>query len=335
MVEELKNTSPSGSTFRGFLAWVVGFGTCVVIAMATAAFGPSGFGFGVVIATIAFGLMVKRYRFSLRTFFVFTTVLGVWLGLKISRDRKIERAIANLTNAGGQLTIQDRAPDFPWGIWSARYDLSFYRLGKPLVGGQLADLDAFGAWSFRNLYLNSTGITDDDLKFITPLTNVWILSVANDTYSNGQPIPGRPHNQITDAGVKQLRGLRNLAGIDLNGTGVTDECVQYLCEMQKLHWINIDGTQVTGVGMARLGGLKELCMIELNGCPISADGVKELGQLTNLISIGLRNTKLTDADLDVLNTLPKIGILRLGGNKISEQAVKRFSDRHPRCTIER
>jgi hypothetical protein len=55
IAEEPSNARPPVSTFRGFLAWVVVLGTCLVIGMATLAFGPSGFGFGVVIAVLVFG----------------------------------------------------------------------------------------------------------------------------------------------------------------------------------------------------------------------------------------------------------------------------------------
>jgi hypothetical protein len=82
--EEPNDPNPTASALRGFLAWAVGLGTCLVILMATMAFGPSGFGFAVVIALCVFGLMAKRYRFSLRAFLILTTLFGIWLGLKVS-----------------------------------------------------------------------------------------------------------------------------------------------------------------------------------------------------------------------------------------------------------
>jgi hypothetical protein len=89
-----------------------------------------------------------------------------------------------------------------------------------------------------------------------------------------------------------------------------------------------------GAGMSRLGRLKELGILELNGCPISHEGVKELSRLTNVRCFGLYNSGITDADLDVLNTMPQIGVVRIAKKDVSQEAVKRFSNAHPKCTIE-
>jgi hypothetical protein len=325
----------SDSAFRGFLTWVAALGTCLVIVMATLAFGPSGFGFGAVIAILLFALMTNRYRFGLRTFFIFTTVLGVWLGLKVGRDLKLQRAITTISNAGGHLKIHDRRPNFPWGLWANRYNLDFYALSEPLTGEQLTQLEAFAPSSLSDLDLTNSGITDENLKFVASLANVEYLSLANDTYGTGERIPGRPQNHITDAGLETIRGLRQLLRIQLGGTDVTDECVKHLLEMPHLKCIYLEGTHVTGNGMAQLSALKDLGILELNGCSISADGYKELSRLTNLISLGLNNSGMTDADLDELNTLSQLGILRLRKNNVSNEAVTRFSEAHPKCIIDR
>src|SRR3954467_6584161 len=110
------------SALRNFLTATVIVGTCVVILMAMAAFGPSGFGFGLVIAILLFGFMARRYRFSLRTFLILTTLFGVWLGLKVSYGRTLQHAISTITNAGGHLAVQDRSPNFLWSIWADNYN---------------------------------------------------------------------------------------------------------------------------------------------------------------------------------------------------------------------
>ena len=155
--------SLTASNLRGFLAWAVGLGTCLVILMATMAFGPSGFGFAVVVALCVFGFMVKRYRFSLRAFLMLTTLFGVWLGLKVSYDRKLQQAVSTLTNAGGHLVVQDRSPNFPWGIWADNYNIDFYNLQRPLTVDEFSCLERFSPYSIRSLDLNNTGITDNDL----------------------------------------------------------------------------------------------------------------------------------------------------------------------------
>ena len=91
---------------------------------------------------------------------------------------------------------------------------------------------------------------------------------------------------------------------------------------------------MTGAGLSRLGGLRDLMILELNGCPISHEGITELSQLTHVTCFGLYNSGITDADLDLLNTMPQIGTIRIAKKDVSQEAVKRFSDAHPKCTIE-
>jgi hypothetical protein len=223
--------------FRSLLGWVAGLGVCAVIVMATMAYGPSGFGFGVVIAALVLMLMVRRYRFSLRTFFIFTTVLGVWLGIKVGRDVKLQRAITTIVNAGGQLKIHDRAPNFPWGMWADRYDLSCYNSNTPLSNDQVLQLGALAPSSVYHLDLTNSGIADEGIRVVGHLTGIEFLLLANQTYYDGNRIPGKPQNVITDDGVERILALKRLRGIDLSGTDITDASAVHFLEMPKLIWI--------------------------------------------------------------------------------------------------
>jgi len=317
------------------IAWMAGLGACIVVAMAGLAFGPSGFGFAVVIAAAAFLLMKTRYRFGLRTFLIGTTLCGVWLGLKVGHDQKMERATTGLMNAGARLKLHDRRPNFPWGLWAERYSLDFYGLNRALSGKEFAHFGSLPPYSFYWLNLENTGLAGDNMRLVKRFRDAEFLSLANDTYRDGGRIPGRPQNRVTDADVAKLRGLNLLRGIDLSGTDVTDACVPHLLEFPHLIWITLDGTHVTGAGLARLSRLKNFRMLELNGCPIGATGFRELSQLSNLSTIGLWNTGMTDNDLEQLDGLARLSILRVGGNIVSADAVRRFSETHPHCKIER
>ncbi|MEX2310666.1 MAG: hypothetical protein WD738_24075 [Pirellulales bacterium] len=288
-----------------------------------------------MIAIGLFLLMARRYRFSLRTLLIVTTLFGTWLGLKVGHDMKLQRAITDITNAGGHLKVHDRRPNFPWGLWAERYHLHFYALREPLTGGQLARLELFAPSSLWSLDLTNSGITDESLRFVARFANVQSLSLANDTYATGERIPGRPQNQMSDAGFAKLRGMRELRSIQLGGTDVTDECVTYLLLMPNLKCIYLDGTKITGSGISRLGTLKELWLLELNGCPISADGYKELGQLKNVRHLALCDVGMRDADLEELNKMWQLTSLFLWKSNVSEESLKRFSDEHPNCRIQR
>lgn len=52
--------------------------------------------------------------------------------------------------------------------------------------------------------------------------------------------------QVTDAGLKNLAGLKALQGLDLSYTNVTDEGLKTLGELEGLQWLNLEGTKGNG-----------------------------------------------------------------------------------------
>lgn len=317
------------------LLWVAVCGVLLVWVMLGMAFGPSAVLFGVIVSAIALALIVRRYRFGLRTFLLAVAVLGVWLGLKSSQDVRLSRALTTIENAGGQLKVYDRKPNFPWGLWRYRYRLDFYGLKQPLSANVFSQLNVLAPSSLQSLNLSNTGVTDQDLEFVAGLTDLEILLLSNETYANGEVIRDRPQNKITNAGLARLGNLTKLKGIDLSGTEVTDDGLKILARMPNLIWVYLDGTKVTGPGIAHLNSHQSLRMVELNGCELNQTGYENLIQLPNLGSLGLRNTRTTNADLHLLQENTNLGILRLKDTDVSNDAVHQFQSTHPDCKIER
>jgi hypothetical protein len=327
--------SNSGLAPHPVLTMAVGLGVVVVWAMLGMAFGPAAVLFGVIVAAIAWFLIVRRYRFSLRTFLLATTVLGVWLGLKVSHDARMDRALAGITASGGLIKVYDRSQNFPWGLWKYRYHLQFHDLREPLSTKDFSHLRAFGPASLHWLNLANTGLTDRDLEIVASLRGVEYLSLANETYANGEVIPDRPQNKITDAGLARLSGLRNLRGIDLSGAEITDDGLKILAGMPHLVWVYLDATQVKGPGLANLKTHDQLRMLELNGCELTPAAYENVIQLSNLSSLGLRNSGTTDALFALIEENANLGILRLSETQVSDEAVQRFQQSHPNCKVER
>ena len=67
---------------------------------------------------------------------------------------------------------------------------------------------------------------------------------------------------VTDAGLKELAGLTNLASLNLWNTNVTDRGLKHLSRLTALRSLNLRATKVTDAGMKELAGLKKLT--ELN-----------------------------------------------------------------------
>lgn len=299
------------------------------------AFGPSGVAFGVIACVTAVLLMVKRYRFGLRTFLVAITIVSVWLGLKVRRDMQLDEALASIKSSGGRVAIVDRQPDFPWGFWAHQYGLDYYGLSDQLSDADFRHLEKLGPTSLRSLDLANTGVTDENLRLIGRFTTLESLSLANDTYASGAVIRSKPQNHISDEGLSNLAGLSSLHGIDLRGTQITDKGLATLASLKHLQWVQLDGTKVTGSGLSSLKSLPRLSMLELNGCKLDKAAFELLGQLGELSSLGLRNTSISDDDLKLLQDSSKLSILRLGNTKVSDSALEEFQATHPKCKIER
>jgi hypothetical protein len=327
--------SPINNASQRLLILLLVAGLLLLVVLSGIAFGPSGAAFGAIACTAAITLMMRRYRFGLRTFLLLVTLLSVWLGLKVRRDAHLNQALAHIQSSGGQLEVIDRRSDFPWGLWKYRYRLGYNTLGKTLSNDDFRPFEQFVPSSFESLNLTNTGISDEGLSFIRGLTGLKVLFLPNETYASGSVIPGKPINDITSDGLKQLVDLQELIGIDLRGTGVDDEAMTTMVALQQLRWIHLDGTPVSGVTLSDLSGLPQLSSLELNGCVLDPEAYEKLGELRNLRSLGLRSTPITDADLKVLERNTSLSLLRLNDTGVSKAAVEKFKAAHPNCIIER
>jgi hypothetical protein len=68
---------------------------------------------------------------------------------------------------------------------------------------------------------------------------------------------------VTDAGLRELVGLKNLTGLNLEGLAVTDKGLQKLTVLRKLRGINARGTEVTASGAAKFRKVLPRCQVIL------------------------------------------------------------------------
>ncbi len=66
------------------------------------------------------------------------------------------------------------------------------------------------------------------------------------------------HTRITDAGLKNVEGLRELDVLDLEGAPITDTGLAHLRDLPRLRFLVLDSTRVTGAGLRHLTGLPHL-----------------------------------------------------------------------------
>ena len=140
--------------------------------------------------------------------------------------------------------------------------------------------------TLESLNIISTKFNDDWMPSLAKLTNLKALRFTN----NGK---------LTDAGMAQLAGLKNLENF------------------------SFVGTQMTGKAYAQFEGFTKLTRVSHRGSSIDDEGLRQLcDHLPNLESISLAHAKFTDAGAPHLAKLTKLKGLELGTSTATPQALK-------------
>jgi mono/diheme cytochrome c family protein len=81
---------------------------------------------------------------------------------------------------------------------------------------------------------------------------------------------------ITDAGLKVLAKMPNLARLDLRETAIGDDGVRALSGLNKLETLSLYGTRVTDAGLKTLQALPSLRRLYVGGTPVTEPGLEAL-----------------------------------------------------------
>jgi hypothetical protein len=129
-------------------------------------------------------------------------------------------------------------------------------------------------------------------------------SVTVDTKQAGKPVIAVQlfWSKVTDAGLKELAGLKRLQSLDLSGTNVTDAGLKELAVLKSLQSLDLGRTQVTDAGLKLLIVLNRLQLLNLSYTQVTDAGLKELAGLQSLKSLNLYRTKVTDCQRTGNNT---------------------------------
>ena len=143
--------------------------------------------------------------------------------------------------------------------------------------------------TLESLNIISTKFNDDWMPSLAKLTNLKALRFTN----NGK---------LTDAGMGQLAGLKNLENF------------------------SFVGTQMTGKAYAQFEGFTKLTRVSHRGSSIDDEGLRQLcDHLPNLESISLAHARFTDDGAPHLAKLTKLKGLELGTSKATPQALKHIA----------
>jgi Leucine-rich repeat (LRR) protein len=143
------------------------------------------------------------------------------------------------------------------------------------------------------------------------------------------------NRQITDAQVKELKGMTELVNLQLMGNGITDSGLQHLKGLANLRKLSLSFSQVSDTGLEHLEGLTDLTMLDLSFTQVTGAGLKHLRELTNLTELQLSMTQVTDNGLENLKGLTSLTTLGLLGTRVTDSGVAELKKSLPGCDIKR
>ena len=136
---------------------------------------------------------------------------------------------------------------------------------------------------------------------------------------------------MTDDGLKELKGFRNLKSLSLFFNGhINDAGMKHVKELPALESLVLNSTGVTDAGIAELKGLVKLKSLSATGCVGMTDKSAEtIAGFTELTDLALP-FKFTDKGVKQLAGLKKLKSLYLGGcTELTDAAMKDIADNMP------
>ena len=187
----------------------------------------------------------------------------------------------------------------------------------------------------KELMLDDSGVTDDDLQEIETLSDLTNVRLSNTKITKAtvrrlgnlsklEQID-LSNTQITDDAIASLTTLQYLFSLDLSKTSITGSELPSLKSLQRLFSLSLDHTMINDRGLEYLEPLKTLRVLSLSNTQVSDRGLELLGSRTELIGLFLDNTNVTDNGLKHLNGMSNLSSLGLSGTNVTDGGLRSLS----------
>lgn len=157
----------------------------------------------------------------------------------------------------------------------------------------------------RSLSLKRTAITDAGMEYVAKCATLEAL--------------GTPEG-IHDEGLRQVRLLKQLVSLDLNGARVTNRGLAHVAALRRLEWLGLGGTEISDEGLLHLEELTELAFLDLTGTNVGDGGMVHLRRLSKLESLYLPNG-VSDIGMRDVAKLAALRVLRASNAKITDAGL--------------
>ena len=195
---------------------------------------------------------------------------------------------------------------------NGRYRPAFFELLRKIytktdTAGSLSQLSRIAYQQFDKEYREFLVINDEDLSRLRPNTRLQVFCAA--------------HGDITDNGLKSLRGQQNLTWLDVTGCSISDNSIALFRSLSGLREVMLDGTKITDASVEVLSELANLELLDLANTKVTDQAVKSLAGKSTLTVLYLTGTAVTDQAAADLETIINLTLLELTGTNMSAEVV--------------
>ena len=164
-------------------------------------------------------------------------------------------------------------------------------------------------------------LTDDELRQLRGLDSLTALCIDHES------------SRITAAGIAHLAELPRLTHLRIRGSGIDDDALAAIAQLQRLTILNVPRGEFTGRGIDQLTALSELEMLRFHSPHIADADMPALGKLPGLKRLHLIDVPITDAGLAELAKIERLESLYIDGGQISDAAWDELFRLRPRLHV--
>jgi len=182
------------------------------------------------------------------------------------------------------------------------------------------------------------------LQSLRSLSTVWVV-VDSDGDAICRSLEGLPYlmevqikvkgnGKVGDMGLKHLakaQGLRKLAVI--SAEEVTNAGVADLAGCRNLRSVTLHNSQITDEGLGVLAQLPELYELDITGSRISDDGLRVLMRSKSLRVLDVSQTQVTDRGLGYIRDWRGLEVLEIRGARVSLASLAELKRQRPDLAV--
>jgi hypothetical protein len=204
-----------------------------------------------------------RLRFSLRTAFIATTLLCIWLGWHLQATKRQKKAVETIRAAGGWV-----AYDYAWkdGDWVR------------------------GAKSWAPQWLTNA-LGEDAFHRVVA---VHVAALFHSGYEDGRSYIGPdPDAVVPDELWQAIENLPSTEWLSLNARSFSDQELRHLHGLRHLRELNIEAVPIQGSGLQYLVGLSNLQHLNLSRIHLKDEHAHWLTQMQQVRVLGLNESTIS------------------------------------------